>query len=132
MQFAKFVMVGASNVVVSYGLYLTFFWIFQTVGILPNTDYLIAQFIGYVLSILWSFYWNRKYVFTDGQENIPWYTALVKSFIAYSFTGIFLNGILSVFWVQVAGVSKIIVPAINLIINVPINFIMNKFWAFDK
>ena len=71
-------------------------------------------------------------MFTDGQENIPWYTALVKSFIAYSFTGIFLNGILSVFWVQVAGVSKIIVPAINLIINVPINFIMNKFWAFDK
>lgn len=131
IQFAKFAMVGFSNVIVSYGIYLVFFLLFQKVGILLDTDYLISQWIGYVLSIFWSFYWNRRYVFADGQERVPWYSALVKSFIAYSFTGIFLNGILSVFWVRVIGIPKIIVPVINLVINVPVNFVMNKFWAFN-
>lgn len=132
MQFVKFAMVGFSNVIVSYGVYLVFLGVFQIVGILPDTDYLVAQWIGYVLSIFWSFYWNRKYVFAGGQEEIPWYTALIKSFIAYSFTGVFLNSVLSVVWVQIIGISKMIVPVINLVINVPVNFLMNKFWAFSR
>lgn len=132
LQFVKFALVGFSNVIVSYGVYLVFILLFEAMGILPETDYLAAQWIGYVLSIFWSFYWNRRYVFVDGQEKVPWYSALMKSFIAYSFTGIFLNGVLSVLWVRVAGIPKIIVPVINLIINVPVNFFINKFWAFSK
>ncbi len=132
IQFVKFTLVGFSNVIVSYGVYLVLFLLFQAVGILGNADYLIAQWIGYVLSIFWAFYWNRKYVFADGRDIVPWYTALAKSFIAYSFTGLFLNSLLSVFWVRVVGVPKIIVPVINLIINVPVNFVMNKFWAFER
>ncbi len=132
IQFIKFAMVGFSNVIVSYGVYLIFFFLFQAAGILLDTDYLAAQLIGYVLSIFWSFYWNRKYVFAEGQNAVPWYQALVKSFIAYSFTGVFLNSVLSFLWVEIAGISKVIAPAINLVINVPVNFIMNKFWAFRK
>lgn len=132
VQFVKFAMVGFSNVIVSYGVYLVFFLLFQKAGILPDTDYLVAQWIGYVLSIFWSFYWNSKYVFADGQEKVPWYIALIRSFLAYSFTGIFLNGVLSFFLVQVAGISKIIVPVINLVTNVPVNFVINKFWAFRR
>ncbi len=66
----------------------------------------------------------------EGQDTVPWYTALIKSFIAYSFTGIFMNSLLSFLWVEIAGLSKIIAPIINLVINVPVNFVMNKFWAF--
>lgn len=132
MQFVKFAMVGFSNVIVSYGVYLIFFCFFQAAGVFPDTDYLIAQLIGYVLSIFWSFYWNRKYVFEDGENVVSWYKALIKSFIAYSFTGVFLNSVLSALWVQIVGVPKIIAPIINLIINVPVNFMINKFWAFRK
>lgn len=132
IQFVKFAMVGFSNVIVSYGVYLIFFALFQIAGILPDTDYLIAQLIGYVLSIFWSFYWNRKYVFADGENVVLWYKALIKSFIAYSFTGVFLNSVLSFLWVEVVGISKVIAPVINLVINVPVNFVMNKFWAFGK
>lgn len=133
MQFVKFALVGFSNVVVSYGLYLIFFLLFQAIGVFKNTDYLIAQFIGYVLSIFWSFYWNRKYVFDAEQNAVPWWKTLLKSFVAYSFTGVFLNSVLSVLWVQIVGIPKIISPVINLLINVPINFLLNKFWAFkDK
>lgn len=132
MQFVKFALVGLSNVIVSYGIYLIFLGLFQLAGFLPNVDYLVAQLIGYVLSIFWSFYWNRKYVFTDGQNAVPWYAALIKSFISYSFTGVFLNSILSYLWVEVVGIPKVIAPIINLLINVPVNFIMNKFWAFRE
>lgn len=132
MQFVKFSLVGFSNVIVSYVFYLGFFMIFKLVGILPDIDYLVAQLIGYVLSIFWSFFWNWKYVFTDGQSAGPWYMALIKSFLAYSFTGVFLNSILLVFWVQIVGISKVIAPMLNLIINVPVNFLINKFWAFRR
>lgn len=132
IQFIKFAMVGFSNVIVSYGIYLIFLTLFQAAGILRNMDYLIAQLIGFVLSIFWSFYWNRKYVFAEGQDVVPWYQALVKSFIAYSFTGVFLNSALSFLWVEIMGISKVVAPVINLIINVPVNFVMNKFWAFRK
>ncbi len=86
--------------------------------------------IGYVSSIFWSFYLNRKYVFADGENVVPWYKALIKSFIAYSFTGVFLNSVLSVLRVQIVGAPKIIATIINLVINVPVNFVMNKFWVF--
>lgn len=132
IQFGKFAMVGLSNVIVSYGVYILFFGVFQAAGVLYRTDYLVAQLLGYVLSIFWSFYWNWKYVFKDEQDAATWYVALIKSFIAYSFTGIFLNSLLSFIWVEIIEISKIIAPVINLMINVPVNFLMNKFWAFSK
>lgn len=81
--------------------------------------------------MLWSFYWNNKYVFkqNEGQErNI--FAALLKTYVSYAFTGLFLNSVLSFIWVEIIGVSKLIAPIINLLVSVPINFLMNKFWAF--
>ena len=46
--------------------------------------------------------------------------------------GLFLNSILSLVWVEVFHRSKVIAPIINLLISVPLNFIMNKFWAFKS
>ena len=130
LQFVKFVLVGISNVIVSYGVYLVCLVVFQATGVLSGADYLVAQWIGYVLSIFWSFFWNRKYVFATDRDQIPWYKALLKSFASYSFTGIFLNSALAVLWVQIIGMPKIIAPIISIAINVPINFVLNKFWVF--
>lgn len=33
-------------------------------------------------------------------------------------------------WVTIFHISKYIAPLINLVISVPINFLINKFWAF--
>ena len=38
--------------------------------------------------------------------------------------------ILSVVLVGFFGVSKLIAPILNLLISVPVNFLLNKFWAF--
>ena len=133
MQFIKFGIVGVSNTVVSYVIYVISLLLFQKNGWFVKADYLIAQVIAFVLSVLWSFYWNRKYVFnSEDGEAVSWYKALIKTYISYAFTGLFLNTVLSVLWVQILGISKMIAPIVNLLISVPLNFIMNKFWAFKK
>lgn len=132
IQFVKFGIVGVSNTVVSYAIYIVSLLIMQKVTMAPKYDYLIAQFISFALSVLWSFYWNRKYVFKESREEISWGKSLIKTYISYAFTGIFLNSILAILWVQYLGISKIIAPIFNLLISVPLNFIMNKFWAFKK
>ena len=100
-------------------------------GIFLEIDYLLAQVIAFVLSVLWSFYWNNKYVF-DQDENSErnLLRALAKTYASYAFTGLILNSVLSVIWVEVFHFSKLIAPVINLLVSVPVNFLLNKFWAF--
>lgn len=131
MQFVKFGVVGVSNTIVNYAVYTGCLIVFHKMNILTNTDYLVAQVIGFLLSVLWSFYWNNKLVFVveEGKQRSTW-KALLKTYVSYSFTGLFLNSILLVLWVRLFHISKFLGPIINLIINVPINFLINKFWAF--
>lgn len=132
MQFIKFGIVGISNTLISYILYVISLLIFQRFHLFVNIDYLIAQIIAFALSVLWSFYWNNKLVFVLG-ENEKRSTArtLVKTYISYSFTGIFLSGVLLVIWIQIFHVSEFLAPIVNLLISVPLNFLMNKFWAYQ-
>lgn len=83
--------------------------------------------------MLWSFYWNNKYVFQkEESEERNILQALLNTYVSYVFTGSFLNSILSLLWVEVLHISKLISPIINLLVSVPLNFIMNKFWALKK
>lgn len=132
LQFVKFGIVGLSNTVVSYAVYLAALLPLRAMGKLPNIDYLVAQFLGFVISVLWSFVLNRKYVFQADNDEVPWHKALLKTYASYAFTGLFLNSVLSILWVEWLGISKLISPIINLLISVPINFVLNKFWAFRK
>lgn len=131
MQFVRFGIVGVSNTIISYAIYMVSLLIFKGMHILPTTDYFVAQIIAFLLSVLWSFFWNNKMVFVkeEGQERV-WWKALLKTYVSYSFTGLFLNSILIVLWVQVLHISEFIAPIINLLISVPVNFLINKFWAF--
>ncbi len=131
MQFVKFGIVGVSNTVISYLLYTVSLLLIRKAGLFSSIDYVLAQIIAFVLSVLWSFYWNNKMVFVMGEgETRNLWKALIKTYISYSFTGLFLNSILIVLWVKVFHISEFIAPIINLLVSVPLNFIINKFWAF--
>lgn len=132
-EFIKFGLVGVSNTIVSYCLYALLLQIFLKLNLFSSTDYIIANIISFLLSVLWSFYWNNKYVFKldEGEHRSIW-KALLKTYVSYGFTGIILNNILLVLWVRVIGINKMLAPIINLIINIPVNFFMNKLWAFGK
>lgn len=133
MQFIRFGIVGLSNTVISYVIYVISLLICQQLSVFASIDYLIATIVSFALSVLWSFYWNSKFVFHLNGGIAEWIKALIKTYVSYSFTGLFLSTILQLLWVEVVGLPKMITPIINLLISVPVNFILNKFWAFkDK
>ena len=128
-QFIKFGIVGVSNTVISYLLNVLVLYALASFNL--SWDWLAGNIVAFLLSVLWSFYWNNKYVFTleEGKErNIG--KALLKTYISYGFTGIVLTNILSYVWINCFGISKYIAPLINLVVSVPLNFIINKLWAF--
>ena len=95
-------------------------------------DYFAANITAFILSVAWSFFWNNKYVFTarEGEKrDIP--SALLKTYVSYALTGLVLANILSYIWIDVIGISRFIAPLFNLVISVPVNFLLNKLWAFN-
>lgn len=133
LQFVRFGIVGVSNTVVHYVFYVGSLILLKSANLWQNYAYLIATAVGFVISVLWAFFWNNRFVFTakEGEERSLW-KSLIKTYISYSFTGLFLNSILMVLWVEVLHVSEFISPIFNLLLSVPINFLINKFWAFKK
>ena len=132
-QFVKFALVGLSNTLISYVLYVFFLFFLQYFHLLSSYDYIFSQIVSFLLSVLWAFYWNRRFVFRlSNDSNVVWWKALAKTYVSYSFTGLFLGSFLLVFWVEVFDVSKFFAPILTLLITVPMNFFLNKFWAFRK
>lgn len=131
IQFVKFGLVGLSNTVVSYVLNIGILLLLRDA--MWKEDYIFANVISFTLSIFWSFYWNNRFVFKqeEGQKRNVW-KALGKSFLAYGFTGYILNNILSFIWIECLAISKYIAPLLNLVLSIPINFLMNKLWAFKS
>lgn len=131
IEFVKFGIVGLSNTAVSYIIYVLVLQIFSLINLRFRYDYFVGNVVSFVLSVLWSFYWNNKYVFKvkDGEKrNI--FSALLKTYMTYAFTGLILNNILAYVWIDIFHIHKMIAPLITLIVSVPINFILNKLWAF--
>lgn len=148
-QFIKFGMVGVSNTLISEGIYciLVFF----------RMPYLPAYFLGFTLSVLNAYYWNNKYVFKADPEQggRVWWKVLLKTYAAY-FGGFLVSSALLVFWIDLIQLSqylgglaemlaehglirfdaeflgKISAAGLNLLITVPLNYFINKYWAYKN
>ena len=132
-QFTKFTLIGISNTLINFLVYNGFLWLARELHLFHNVDYLIAQLAGFTVSVFWSYCMNLKFVFNSKEEKaIPWYQSLGKMYLSYCFTGIILNSILSIVWVNILGISKEVITIINDIIGAPVNFLLIKFWSFKK
>lgn len=119
IEFIKFCIVGVSNVVIN----LIVYYIMLYFG---ASEY-IANTFGYFISLINAYIWNVKWVFSKHDTNSK--QAILKFFIVYIFS-YFLSMFLLFLFVEIVGISKFIVPLINIAITTPINFILNKFWSF--
>lgn len=123
IQFIKFGLVGISNTAISLGIYYVFVFIDKRL-------YLAGSVVGFIISVLNSFYWNNKYVFkTEGQKG--WLKRLFKTYLSYGVTTL-LSTVLLYLEVEQLGINEKIAPLVNMAITVPLNFIINKIWAFKK
>lgn len=124
-QFFKFGLVGVSNTAVSMAVYYLFLWIDEDL-------YMLGSILGAILSILNAFIWNDLFVFTGNPKDIKSVLIrLLKTYVSYGGTTILSNLIL---WVEVAlfSVSKVYAPIINLLITIPLNYLINKLWTFKN
>ena len=123
IQFIKFGLVGVSNTAVSMGCYYLFLWID------PNL-YMVGSIVGTVVSIFNAFVWNDLFVFTGNPKDFKSVMKLLgKTYISYGGTSL-LSTVLLWLEVNLFGISKVIAPIVNLLITIPLNFIINKFWTF--
>ena len=118
IQFIKFSIVGFSNTVISLFVYYVLLWL--------ECNYLIANAMSWIVSVFNAFYWNNKYVFKN--EN-TWIKALIRTYISYGCSFI-LGSLILIVLIEFFKVSDIIAPLIILVITIPLNFLMNKFWTF--
>ena len=126
IQFVKFGLVGLSNTLLSTVTYMICVGLFGCHRQLGN-------FLGFVVGTCNSFFWNNKYVFEGERKCVKELLyAFVKMTVSYAATGLVLAAILLELWVQVLHIPEIIAPVISLLITIPLNFILNKLWAFKK
>lgn len=122
-QFFKFGLVGVSNTAVSMMIYYLFLWL--------NPDwYMLGSVLGSVVSIANAFVWNDCFVFRgNARDAKSILKRLGKTYISYSGTTVLSNTLL---WLEVSllGVSRTIAPVVNLVVTIPLNFIINKLWTF--
>lgn len=118
-QFIKFGLVGLSNTAISMSLYYALVYL--------GVNYLVANLIGFMISVLNSYYWNNRYVFNKTEEGHL--KPILKTYMAYGST-LLLSTFLLYLMVQQLGISQWIAPLLNLAITIPINFLINKLWAF--
>lgn len=143
IQFLKFGIVGILNTVINYFVYMFFVKI--------GTHYMLANLMGFLVSTFNAFIWGNCFVFQENKEYRIWYKVLFKTYISY-FLGFVLNSLFLVLWIDVLNIgsfkivtsvvdffsirvadeklSQLLAPVFNVFITTPINFIVNKFWAY--
>lgn len=148
-QIVSFGLVGILNTIVSQIVYMI------CVGV--GLHYIAANVIGFIISVFHAYLWQTKLVFKEDEnlEKRVWWQVLLKTFAAYAFTGLVLNNVFLVLWIDVIRIERFtpaitelvnrfgvqienrdlavtIAPLLNIVINVPINFVINKFWAYRQ
>lgn len=125
IQFIKFGIVGGINTILSYIITNGCYY-------LLNLHAQISNIIAFVITVFISFLLNNKYVFTENKEKRNVLKSILKVYASYSITGLFLTGILLYIEEEILGIYHYIATLLNLLITIPINFILNKFWAYRE
>lgn len=125
IQFIKFGFVGGINTILSYGIY-------YVLCIIMGLNYLLSQGIAWFITVFISYVLNNMMTFSDGGKSEWSIRNLVKVYISYSVTGLFLATFLSWIWVDLLSINKAFAPIINLFFTIPLNFLLNKYWAYAK
>lgn len=133
LQFVKFGVVGLSNSVVNYAVYAISLMTFREMDVFGKNDFVVAQILAFLISVLWAYTLNNKFVFITQNKKIRTIVRdLFRTYISYGFTGLVLSEILLCFEIKVVCISEWFAPLVNILICLPINFLLNKFWIFKE
>lgn len=149
-QFIKFGLVGVCNTAVSYIVYSICYYIF-------HANVHVANIMGFIISVFTAFLLQSTFVFKESENAVHrvWWQVLIKTYISYAFTGLFLTEVLLILWLNVIHIEQYLTPMVdmiekydmhmgaedlavslapflNMVLTIPINFCVNKFWAYRQ
>ena len=115
----KFSVVGVINTTISILCYILL--------VKLGMHYILANIISYILGILNSYYWNKKWVFNYQDHHI-------SIFIKFFVVNLVVLGIVTIslfLLVQKIGLNQYLAQIFSTGIGMVINFISNKYWTFS-
>ena len=124
LQFIKFGMVGVVNNVISLAVY------YLVIFFSPEL-YLLGNILGFLVSTLNAYAMNSRLVFRSGKEKAGGRDALWRTYAVYMLSLGISTGILYV-TVDMFQLGEGIAPIFSLMVTIPFNFLMNKFWVYKK
>ena len=121
-QFIKFGLVGVSSTAIDWG-------VFYSLNHFFSVYYLIAKAISFVVSVINSYYWNRRWTFrSQNQRKMHEF----GKFLVVSSVGLGLNTYIMYLAVSIFGLRYIYGLILATTIVVFWNFLANKFWTFKE
>lgn len=124
IQFLKFSVVGVINTLIDLGVYYFCLYVL-------NLHYQLSTFFGFIVSVTNAYALNSLFVFS-GEGNKTFSRKIgtyLKTVMGYAGTYL-LSVFLMWLWVDVLAVPEGIAPLLRLVITVPLNYVINKFWTF--
>lgn len=144
VQFIKFGLVGVSNTLISYAVEMLGYYVLFSRGMFADVAawlkvdaeqalVVAVTLLSFVISVTNAYYWNSRYVFRSGGKRTAAQhaRAYLRTAACYALTGLFLSPALKL-WMGSAGIPFWAASLLTLIVTIPLNFVLNKFWAFAK
>ena len=148
VQFIKFGLVGVSNTLIYYVIEnLGYYVVFRDAAMFGGLTALLGRLglgvtdeqvkveiiaiIAFIISMTNSFILNNRFVFRAEEKQTTGQIAKAygKTVLCYALTGILLAPILRL-WLVGMSIPYWAASLMSLIVTIPLNFVMNKFWAF--
>ena len=133
VQFVKFGIVGVTNTGISYGIdMLCNYVLFANTGWDQGIKTVVNSAIAFIISVTHSYYWNNRFVFAQGRKTWKEHLASYgKTVACYALTGLIMAPLMKN-WMVDRGMAYWLASLLTLVVTIPLNFLMNKFWAFRK
>lgn len=134
IQFVKFGLVGAMNTLISYGTeMLCYYVLFADMQWKDGVKIAVSSAIAFFISVTNSYYWNNRFVFKNEERKgfAKHLKAYGRTVLCYGLTGLLLAPYIKI-WLTGMHVPYWVASLATLIVTIPLNFLMNKFWAFGE
>jgi dolichol-phosphate mannosyltransferase len=122
VQLFKFGLVGVSGYVVNL-------IVFAILNQGLDVHHIPAAVGAFVVAVTNNFLWNRHWTFDAGEGHAGYQAA---RFLTVSLIGLGVNLVALALLVDVAGLAELPGQALAVAIAMPVNFLGNKLWTFDR
>lgn len=119
----KYLFFGVMTTIINYLSYRFLVW--------HNIDYMLSNVIAFVLSVLFAYFTNSRWVFNEKKQDGINFNEFM-SFFGCRISTLIVESVLLYFFITIIGCDKYIVKLPLNIFVVLINYILSEFIVFKK